>query len=299
MALSLYAAQPGVSVQETTPPQPRLTLEYEIDPYYLPLDLYVNLTGKPIENAGEKEEIDIYRDLFLSSYVPSFIVLEASLAPLPVTGVYLKKRAKGTYDSATVFNDVNLIKAVTAGFEEPYSLSLFLGNVVNFTKPGEKDKMGNKGYMGYLISVSDRHIKNNELVDDNNAEIEWKIKGDRVYSTHDLHWSFRAGVKLHDNQDITNTVYLAFRRSRVDFEADAWSIMKNSGFEFRYDVDSRTFQPIRLFWVVDKKWPIKSEKFALSAGVGFIWESKRRYTGSLADEHHEDFTLILRPNIVF
>lgn len=299
MALSLYAAQDQGTAREAPPAQSRFTLEYEMDPYYLPLDLYINLTGKPIENAGEKEELDIYRELFLSSYVPSFIVLEASIAPLPLTGVYLKKRARGTYGSALLVDNVNLVKAVTAGFDEPYSLSLFLGNVVNFTKPGEREKMGNKGYMGYLISVSDRHIKNNELVEDNNAEIEWKIKGDRVYSTHDLHWSFRAGVKLHDNPNITDTVYLAFRRSRVDFEADAWSIVKNSGFEFRYDVDSETMQPIRLFFVVDKKWPVKREKFALSAGLGFIWESKRRYTGSLADERHQNFTLILRPNIVF
>ena len=279
--------------------QKRVSVEYEIDAYYSNIGLYINLTDEPIPDAGEKEEFEIYRDLLYSSYIPRFLVLEAAVFPMPNLGVYLKDDANDFYKSADVYSDLNIVKAVTAGFEEPYAFSVFLGNVMKFTKPGEKQKQGNFGYMGYLISVGDYHIKDNELIKDNWYEIEWKIKGDRKFSTHDLHWSFRVGGKLHDNPYIKDVIYLSLRRSMLDLEEYA-SILKNSGFEYTFDVDSKTLAPLRHYFTVDKKWPVKEQKIAFSLTVGFIWEDAEKYTGPLRDkEGRDNFQVIIRPNILF
>jgi len=210
----------------------KIVFEYELDPYYSALDLYVSLTEKPIPDMGERSELEIYRDLLKRSYIPRFLVLEASVNPLPVLGVYIRNHANELYKSSEVL-DVNLVEAVTAGFEEPWALSLFLGDVVNYTKKGEKKKSGNKGFMGYLVSVGNWHIKDNILIRDDWFELEWKIKGDRELKTKKLNWSFRVGEKFHSNDDITDILYLSLRRSRLDLE-ETTSRLKNSGFEYTF-----------------------------------------------------------------
>ena len=284
--------------EEAAPENNRVRVETELDAYYSDIGLYVSLTDRPIPDAGEKPEIEVYKDLLFSSFIPRFLVLEAAVFPMPNLGVYLNDNARDFYDKGDVTDDINLIKAVTAGFEEPYALSLFLGNVVSFTRAGEKHKSGNFGYMGYLASVSNYNIHNNKLIPDNSLELEWKIKGDRKLPTHDLHWSFRVGGKIHGNDEIKDVVYLSLRRSRLDFEDDSNSFFKNSGAEYTIDLDSKTFEPVRHYFVVDKKWPLKDHKMGVSFAIGFIWQGAQKYSGSLADAQHDDeYQVILRPNI--
>lgn len=286
--------------ETVAPENNRVRVETEVDAYYTDIGLYINLTDAPIPDAGEKPEIVVYRDLLYSSFIPRFLVLEAAVFPMPNLGAYLNDNAHGFYDNGDVTHDINIIKAVTAGFEEPYALSLFLGNVVSFTRAGERHKSGNFGYMGYLASVSNYNIHNNKLIPDKSLELEWKIKGDRKLPTHVLHWSFRVGGKIHGNRDIKDVVYLSLRRSRLDFEDEADSFFKNSGAEYTVDFDSKTFKPIRHYFVIDKKWPIKDQKMGISFAIGFIWQGAEKYSGTLADTKRQDeYQVVLRPNIEF
>lgn len=292
-------AQDVETLKSGTAEKKRVSLEYELDAYYSNVGLYVSLTDTPIQDAGEKAEIEIYRDLLLSSYIPRFLVLEAAVFPMPELGVTIKKDAPDLYKSGEITDDINLIKAITAGFDEPYALSLFLGNVVSFSRPGEKRRLGNFGYMGYLMSTGNYNIHNNDIIRDDWYELEWKIKGDRKFSTHDLHWSFRVGAKMHNNPNIKDVLYVAVRRSRLDFEASPYSFIDNSGFEYIYDMDSKTLRPVRHLFIVDKKWPLKEEQMGFSIALGFIWEAKNRYSGSLATTDKDNFQIIIRPNIQF
>ena len=278
----------------------RWSIEPEIDAYYTNLGLYINLTDEPIFDAGDMKERDVYKKLFYSSLMPKFFVAEAAIFPMPVLGSFIKKHDPDFYDRSHVSGSLNIVKAVTAGFEEPYALNFFLGNVIKFTKSGAKEQDGNFGYMGFLLSVGDYHIKDNELVEDNWAEIEWKVKGDRNFKEKKLSWSYRIGAKLHDNDDIKDVYYLGFRRSQLDYTPSAKSILDNSGIEYRYDMDAETLQPIRHLFFVDKKVPFKSKKIAASLALGFIWEGQKKYTGALSgDRKGEDFQIIIRPNIHF
>ena len=113
-------------------------------------------------------------------------------------GVYTKKYHRKTYDDAYVTDEFNYIKAMTAGFEEPYALSFFMGDVVTFTNPKGERESKNKGYLGYLLSLGDKHIKDNEIIDEEWYELEIKVKGDRDFDTHKLGYSFRLGIKMHE-----------------------------------------------------------------------------------------------------
>lgn len=272
--------------------------EYEIDPYYSNVAYYQTLDDSPVPELGERSEAQVYSDLFFSSYLPRFFLIEASLNPMPVLGVLLKSDdAEDIYDDMTVTRKLNLVEVATAGFEEPYALSIFLGNMVKYRTKGG-DHTQSKGFMGYLASYGHLHIRKNELVQERWGEFEWKIKGDRITTERLLSWSFRVGTKIHDNPYVTDEYYVAIKRERVEEKGDVFSWIKNGGIEFKYRVSQRTGKTIGQQIIIDKKIPLVDKGWVLSFGVGLVRETREKYSGPLSLEE-SNTAFVLRPSITF
>lgn len=273
---------------------------HELDPYYTNISYSIPLTNDPIPEETGKNELAIYGKLFANSLVPRFMLIEAAVFPMPLLGVGAKQY---TPDFYRVFNvgsgNLNLLEAVTAGFQEPYALSVFFGDMISFVKPGEEKVCSNKGYMGYLFSYSNQHIKRNVLIPDHSLEAEWKLKGDRVFKDDKLSWSFRVGAKVHENEDIANSVYLGFRRSNLDFSANFLSFLENSSIDFRWDFSVKDGRPLRQEYTIGKKFPISRWHVALKLDVGVIWGDPAQYKGSLRDNNYQSIVAVIRPNIEF
>ncbi len=272
--------------------------EYEIDPYYSNIAYYQTLDDSPIPELGERSEAQVYADLFFRSYLPRFFLLEASVNPFPILGVALKSDdAADVYEDMNVTRKLNLVEVVTAGFEEPYALSLFLGNMVKYRVQGDEISQS-KGFMGYLASYGHLHIRRNELVQDRWGEFEWKLKGDRITEGRLLSWSFRVGVKIHDNPYVTDEFYVALKRERVEEGGDIYSWVKNGGIEFKYRVDQKTGKTIGQQLIIDKKIPITKKGWVVSFGIGFVRETRAKYSGPLSFEE-SNTAFVLRPSIAF
>ena len=265
--------------------------------YYTSIGLYVPTSDDPFPEGGQLGEAEVYRQLFERSYRPNVIALEASIYPMPMLGVWLRSNHPGFYDNANVAGDLNLVQAVTAGFQEPWAVSAFFGSQMKFSRPGEEDKNTNRGVMGYLVSAGTKHIKSNVLVDDDWIEGEWKLKGDRVFEQERLSWSFRAGAKLNRNANIADTLYLGFRRSNLDFKSPFLSWLDNS----RIDLFTEIGRPglLRQELIFGKKYPMSESRMAWEFDVGVIYERAAKYTGELAPLAKTGYTLVFRPNIAF
>ncbi|NVN99931.1 MAG: hypothetical protein HXX17_11450 [Geobacteraceae bacterium] len=295
----VFAADPPPTTQPLPIPRAEVEITPELDAYYTNIGIHIPLTNQPISDVGESDELKVYSDLFRNSLTPRFLLLEASVFPMPVLGTYLKKNNRSFYDSSGFSDDFNLIGSITAGFQEPYSFSLFFGDVVTFVKPGEQRNGSNKGYMGYLFTFADQHIKNNQLINDKSLEIEWKMKGERNFSDEKLNWSFRLGTKIHDNPDIADVMYLGLRRSNLDFKSSALSWLKNSSFDFRWDFGLKGAGILRQEYIIGKKLPFKNYNMALKLDVGMIWQNNKYYSGGLRDKEGDRFTFVFRPNLEF
>lgn len=288
----------------------RVIWDYTIDAYYTSGDMILNFTDKPIPNVGEDSEFHVYKNLMLSSLVPQQAVLEASVNPLPVAGVLVRENANELYQRAQLGGEsFNLIRAATNGFQEPYALSLFLGNVVRYTPhrrtAAEREKnrqsgyQSSLGYVGYVVSYGSHHIKDNEMFPDNWVELEWKIKGDQLFTLLKLQWAFKLGVKMHQNQNIADVFFIGIKRDRLDYLADAWDFLANSGYDLRVDFKTTDFKPARVSFELNKKWPMK-EALAFTLSLGFLWQSESLYAGALDNyPGGENFQVLLRPNIQF
>ncbi|PLY02311.1 MAG: hypothetical protein C0624_08860 [Desulfuromonas sp.] len=303
LALCIIGLLTQTAIAEDAPPsdtesKPVTEIVWEFDAYYSNVGIFVPLTDAPIPVINDQNEESIYRRLFSASFPPRFFLFEASVMPLPNLGVYLKKNHLQFYDDAEV-GDVNLIESITAGFKEPYALTLFFGNVATFVREGEEHDATNKGYMGYLFSVGHQHIKDNELINDRWLQVEWKLKGDREFDEIIHRWSFRIGTFLHENRDVADLIYLGVRRSNLDFNAPFLSLLKNSQINLRADFSTLDGDFLGGELIVGKKYPFPDSGFALNFDIGGVWEKKEKYGPRYRDSGESEFTLVLRPNIEF
>lgn len=273
--------------------------EYLLDAYYTAVSYNINLSSAPVTVTDDKSEWQIYKKLLFASALPRYVVLEASVNPLPITGVYLKEQARDFYDSFDIGSDVNLIRSVTTGFEEPAAASVFFGSIIDFKRSKKKSYAEGKGYSGTLFSAGTQHIKDNDLIEDKWFEAEWKLKGDRFLDKEKLQWSFRLGSKFHDNRNIADVIYIGLRRSRTDYKDRRLSWLNNSGIVYKFDLDVRNLNAIQQELVVDKKFPLPNLKVVPTMAVGLIWRDREKYKGDLRDEDPQKLELILRPNIEF
>ena len=276
------------------------TFELQLDPYYSAFGMYNCLIAEEMEHLSGKTESQIYAHLLKKFYLPRILVFEISVNPLPYGGTLIKKHHNGFYNNTQVSDSLNLVKSVTAGFEEPWAFSIFLGNVVSFDSI-KKDFSGKrKGYSGFLLDFGNQHIKDNSLISDNWIQTEVKLKGEQILTNRSLTWSFRVGSKFHSNSDISDSFFVGFRRSRTDFKQSGNFLLNNSGFEYASYFSQDKFKPIKHLFLVNKKFPFKKSRKAFSLGLGFVWESDNKYSGNLAaSDTSNNFQIIIRPNLEF
>lgn len=297
------AASTTVPASTATAPVRKTDLFWELDAYYSSLGLEIPLTQEPVPDGGNMSEAEVYGRLFRDSLRPRVLMLEASVYPLPAAGTWLKGHHPDTYNKFDISevsgNELNLIDGVTAGFQEPWALSVFTGSSMHFSRDNEARDDSNRGYMGYLVSYGAKHIRNNVLIDDNWWELEWKLKGERHFSNEELSWSFRLGVKQHGNADIRDVAYIGLRRSNLDYQAPLLKVLNNANLEMLTEVDRRSFRFLRQEITVGYNYPLPKQRFALALDVGLIYESDDKYSGALADPDADAFTIVFRPNIKF
>jgi len=274
--------------------------DYELDAYYSNASIFIDLDpNHEITDATNYSEVDIYKDLLLNTFSPNIMLFEASIHPVGIAGLYFRQNHEEIYDEARI-EEMNLVKVLTAGYEEPYSLSFFIGRMMVF-KNAKNNRVGkNRAYMGYLVTIGDYTIKDNQAHYDRWVNFELKLKGTREKENSDLDWSFRVGAKIHDNPNFADTIFIGARRSSINYNRSVWSLSYNNAFSTLLAVSADTFELTDAEIVLEKKWPIKSSrKISFGLGLGYLYNSGQKYRGALKNEGVNNHQLIFRPNLKF
>lgn len=275
-------------------------LVFELDPYYTNIDYNVPLSNNPIPTITSDSEAVIYRELFKDSFIPRFMVLEASVYPLASLGTYVKSHSPHLYRQAEIGRSgINLFESATAGFQEPWAVSAFFGNVARLQRPQEQRHGQNFGYTGYLFSTGNKHIKNNTLIADDWYEFEWKIKGKIDYADEKLSWSFRAGGRHNSNKNINDVTYISLHRSNLDLRFSFLEWLENANFDLRMHFLQHGGQMVRMELIAGKKMPVQGWSYTPTLDIGFVWTSPNEYAGALRDTQGNRTTLVFRPSLEF
>ena len=137
------------------------------------------------------------------------------------------------------------------------------------------------------------------LIADDWLELEWKLKGERMFNQERLSWSFRAGGRYNSNRDIADTLHLGLRRSNLDFRSPFLSWLDNSRVDLFTELAVDGLALVRQEVIFGKKYPMESRQFAWEFDFGVIYERASKYSGDLAPLARTAFTVVFRPNIVF
>ena len=277
-----------------------LEYDYEADLYYSNVSMFIDLDSEHnVSDASNLTEVQLYSKLIANTFKPNIFLMELAVHPMPIAGLAFRKYNASLYQHSTL-GDFNLVKSITAGFEEPYSVSFFLGRMMVFKRKNEKHIGANRAYVGYLVSMGSLSIKDNKAEPDKWVEVEMKIKGTRKFTHHLLDWSFRLGSRIHSNHNFTNSVYIGARRSRVDIDKDFLSWLDNSAYTLLLSASAETFDLIEVQTTMEKKWTstlFYNAIFGLE--IGYLYYSGEKYQGRLKEEGINTHSLIIRPNISF
>jgi hypothetical protein len=278
----------------------KLDVMWEFDPYYSNVGVNIPLTNTRVPTIRSTDESVIYSELIKGSLIPRYMVLEASVYPMPLLGSYLKAEQPLAYKRGQIGNSsVNFIDSATAGFHEPWAVSAFFGNIAKIVRPGE-DRVGtNVGYTGYLISAGTKQIKDNVFIDDHWLEFEWKIKGKLDYPDEKLAWSFRVGGKLHDNVNIADEIYVNIFRNNLNVHFPFLSWINNSSLDVKLFFSETNVRLLRQEYVVGKKYPKIGWKYTPTLDIGVVWSSPEEYSGVLRTTTLDTLTLVFRPSLDF
>jgi hypothetical protein len=252
-----------------------------------------------VPTISSDSESVIYRELIKDSLIPRFMLVEASVYPMPVLGTYLKTHQPGFYNQFGIGGNFNLVESLTAGFQEPWALSAFFGNVAKLKRPGVKLKENNYGYTGYLISIGAKHIINNYMIEDDWCELEWKVKGRIDHLDEKLSWSFRFGAKFNQNHDVNNVTFLSLHRSNTLLHSAYLTWLENTNIDFRLHFLQHGSKLVRSELIAGKKFPLEGKSYSPTISFGFIWTSPYEYSGALLKEVGNKLTFIIRPSIEF
>lgn len=280
----------------------QIEMMWEFDPYYSDVAVNVPLTSKPIPTIRSTNEAVIYSRLIQGSFIPRYMLLEASVYPMPLLGVYLKENQQNLYEQGRVgHTSINIIESATAGFQEPWAISAFFGNIAKIVRPGEKRNGSSSGYTGYLLSTGAKHIKSNMLIDDKWLEVEWKIKGKVDYPGEKISWSFRVGAKFHEHMNIPDVMYVNLFRSNLNAKSNYLEWINNSTMDVKWQFTEGDFQLVRQEYVIGKKFPhwAIGKDYTPTLDIGVIWSAPAEYSGILRTTNENVLTLVFRPSIQF
>ena len=279
--------------------QDLVEFDYEVDAYYSNVSAFIDLDRDAnITDGSKMTELELYKSLFFDSFSPNIFLMEISVHPMGIAGLYFRDANEDLYTKVKV-QDFNIIKALTAGFAEPYSFSFFLGHMMVFSKKNSTRPGNNRAYTGILFTVGDKIIKDNKSYDDGWLNIEFKLKGTRDKVNADLDWSFRVGSRVHQNGNFTDSLYIGARRKSIDYDKSIFSLIYNSAFSSMIAISADTFNIIEGELIVDKVYPTSVEGLSLSFGVGYLFTSDEKYLGALKDEGVDNHQLIFRPNFKY
>jgi hypothetical protein len=271
------------------------------DPYYFSSGLYVSLTGGPLPRFDTIGERVVYRHLIDNAFTPNCFLMEVGTYPLPLAGAAARAWAPRYYRRSE-FKGTNLVRTLTESvdFKEPWSLSLFAGNMFFFRQ--KSGGINGQGTIGSLVSYGYYHIKDNLLYPDHWGEFEMKMKIDKTGGDRQYANSYRLGIRIHSNKDVRNFCYAAFKRDRTDFVERAFSFVKNTNMQARADCSMSPLDILALSVEAGKKKPFtwKGRSYAVGISFGVTWNIKNAYSGELGRSFvPNSFQPIITPMLKF
>lgn len=255
-------------------------------------------------------ESSIYRWLIARIVKPRYLVFQFTAYPLAIVSSQLETFHPKEFNRFE-FMGMNLLRAIGSGPEEPYALSLLLGNLAFLGYQSRiKIKQSGSALAGFLITTGHWHIYDNIRINDRWWQIELILTGVlKETNKRKLTWNFRMGTKLHKNNLVTDVVVISLHRNHIQWHYQGFSLLRNSLFQYEahFPVGREWKQSpftIRQLISYSKIFPFRilGRFVAVRIGGGVLWEWIRLYDHKkrlFEPEQSTQLIWLIQPSIEF
>lgn len=278
---------------------------------YVPF--YVHLERNRKSTIWRKgNELEIYANLSQRLLFPRYLVVQFTVYPTASLSSFMETERYSDYQRFDLALNINLIRSIGAGDEEPYAFSLLMGNILFLAYEdsiSQKLKQSGSALAGLLFSTGGHQIYNNIYLHDLWYQLELILTGNlKEHRKRKLAWNFRFGIKVHQNDFFNNEMTMAIERDHSDSRAHPWSLSKNSVFKLNTHIpfgsmNGKIALP-RYLILVGKKLPITvmSRSIFATLSFGVRWERIRQFNHYLKEFEpfsSNQVTWLVQPNIEF
>ncbi|MCK4688931.1 MAG: hypothetical protein KAT41_01410 [Candidatus Marinimicrobia bacterium] len=266
--------------------------------------LFVNITKKNNIYVWEEDEFKLYKDLLYQSVKPEYLLTEFTFYPTATFSALMQKEFNDTYNHFNIYKDFNIIESLGGGIQEPWSFSLFFGQLATFIQLTEDEELivAASGLSGLVLTGGLYQIFDNCIIRSNWARLEWKLKGEGGQKEKNYSWDIKIGYRLYGIHEIPNTATFLFSRSRTDKKRSHWQMNKNSMTDLELQLpvtEIRTgFSKVLISY--GKVFPCW--KFLIGLKFGLEFENRREYIPEIktfSSEKNRVFSLIIQPVVIF
>ncbi len=284
-----------------------------LDLYESYLSLHIDLRKQQSMQIGLGESEKKLYSIFLQNILtPGFLLLETTSYPLAHISTWLEKSHENLYQRFN-YNEQNLLATLSAGPEEPYALSFFLGEIAPLwdsqkdTATTSKKQVGSI-ITGQLISLGDKHLEYNQLFPDWWLEYKWKIKGQRKTKNDFINFHFQFGFKLHENKNFYRFLLFGLSRERYNKYFYRFSLIENTGFDLLIEIPlEKTNQDdilkkyfIKTLGSVEKSFPLPwTNKVLPQIQIGVLWYQSKNILPDSNPPSRDTFQIFVKPNVKF
>jgi len=266
--------------------------------------LFVDLDKKEEVIFREEDEFGLYRELLKRSIKPGHLLAEITGYPLASLSAAMEERKNNEYHKFDIGENFNLLNNFSLGQQEPWSVSLFLGQLATFWDLDENDDLivAATGVSGLVLTGGLYQLFDNSFVKSNWYRVEWKVKGGGSSGANKHSWDLKTGYRNYGLSDISNTVTLALKRKKTERSRLDWRIFHNSMTSIEFELPTTETKEgfSRIYAAYGKYFPFLRRLVGIELGV--LFENRREYDSvkeKFGTEKEGLWEIFVKPVVVF
>jgi len=264
---------------------------------------YLTLRDSPV-NVYQDNEWALYADLAQKAFYPTHALTELTLYPVAGATGWLKTEKAGVFRRFNLTPELNLLSSIAGSQQEPWSVSLFLGQLANFIAMTDEEELqiAATGAAGFVATTGWQQIFDNYLVPSRWWRLEWKLKGAGNDGRNQHVWDIKIGYRWYNLRQVNDALSLTYSRTRTEKGRHSWQIRHNSITEIELQIPPAEFSMgfSRILVVYGKYFPVRNRLVGLK--IGYSYERRREYRGAATGFTPESRTLqgiLLQPLMLF
>lgn len=266
--------------------------------------LYVKVDRSRDVTIWQDNELAMYGNLLRQSLNPSHVLLEATVYPTATLSTWLETDQPDLYHRFNITEQFNAVRSLGAGYQEPWSLSLFLGRVTAFWDLNEQDELvvASTGVSGLVLTGGFHQLFDNSVVQQPWTLLEWKLKGSGLQDQRERSWNLRLGYRWPGLEAVPSTIMLALYRQRTNRQTATWVLRRNSETALEFQLPPSRWRSglTRFLLEYGKYYPLKGRLAGIK--IGYLYQQYRPYdpaTQVFKESWSRDNEIFLQPLLIW